>query len=97
MTSRGFCLESQVERLMADKTPKTWTLEDIRQREKELEEAKQARIQDLIGQRKSIDAELAELGHTDGAAKPQREVKKRHRRTKKEIEAERFAAESGNG
>jgi len=57
---------------MADKTPKTWTLEDIRQREKELEEAKEARIQDLIGQRKAIDAELAELGHTDGT-KPQRE------------------------
>ena len=74
---------------MADKTPKTWTLEDIRAREKELEEAKQVRIQDLIGQRKAIDVELAELGHTDGATKPQREIKKRHRRTKAEIEAEK--------
>jgi hypothetical protein len=77
---------------MADKTPETWTLEDIRQREKEIVEAKQARIQDLLEQRKGIDAELAELGYSDGQ-KPHKEVKKRHRRTKEEIAAARAGGE----
>lgn len=71
------------------KTAKTLSVEEIFARLEETEALKKQAISQLLEQRKTIDAQLAKLGYTDGAGSSAGKTKKRHRRTKAEIEAEK--------
>lgn len=71
------------------KLPKSLSVEEIFARLEETEALKNQAISQLLEQRKQIDAQLAKLGYADGTGSSAGKTKKRHRRTKAEIEAER--------
>lgn len=75
---------------------KTLSLDEILARLEETETLKQQAIQQLLEQRKTLDAQLARLGYTGGAASSGGKTKKRTRRTKAEIEAARAKTTDGN-
>lgn len=66
------------------------SVDDIFARLDEVESLKKQAIDQLLAERKVIDDKLAKLGYTEGKKK---EVKRRHRRTKQELEAARAAGE----
>lgn len=69
------------------------SIDDVLQKERELAELKQQAVEQLLAERKAIDEKLARLGYTEdrAVAKPS---KKRHRRTKAELEAARATDEA---
>lgn len=74
---------------MADpKTAKDLSVEEIFARLDETEALKKQAIDQLLAQREQIDAQLARLGHKDAGGSG-KGGKKRLRRTKAQIEAEK--------
>jgi hypothetical protein len=69
------------------------SLDEIFAKLAEVESLKQQAIDQLLAERKAIDERLAKLGYVGSVDKP-KEIKRRHRRTKAEIEASRAVGQS---
>jgi hypothetical protein len=78
--------------LIIPSMPKPQTTEDIFSEIERLEGLKEQAIQQLLADRKTIDERLAKLGYNESKA-PKPAGKKRTRRTKAQIEADRAKAE----